>query len=254
MKLVRVNAMKRTQQRLLQQLLLSNKFSTHLNNITSHTEVVSSNSHELYPHLLQPLKLSKNVTLKNRVLMGSMHTGLEESGGFLFHSKLDQMASFYAERAKGQVGLIVTGGISPNEAGKGYFGAAKMSTSSESKQHSVVTQAVHDNGGKIVMQILHTGRYGYHPWIVSSSPIKSPIGWFTPKELTTDGVYETIDDFVRCAVLAKNAGYDGVEVMGSEGYLINQFLVTKTNKRTDEVEMLSWIRSTVDIDFVLITL
>jgi 2,4-dienoyl-CoA reductase (NADPH2) len=189
--------------------------------------------HSLYPKLLEPLDLG-HTTLKNRVLMGSMHTGLEESHSFFGDGKLHEMAAFYGERAKGEVGLIVTGGIGPNEAGRAALGAAKMTTLKESDQHMVVTEAVHKHGGKIAMQILHAGRYAYQPWAVSSSPIKAPIGWFTPKELSTFDVYMTIDDYVRCAVLAKRAGYDGVEVMGSEGYLINQFLVTKTNKRTDE--------------------
>ena len=147
---------------------------------------------------------------------------------------LDELAAYFAERAKGEVGLMVTGGIAPNEAGRVGFGAAKMTTFAESNQHKVVTDAVHEHGGRIAMQILHTGRYAYHPFPVSASAIKAPIGWFKPTALTTGDVYDTIDDFVRCAVLAKNSGYDGVEIMGSEGYLINQFLVKKTNKRTDE--------------------
>jgi 2,4-dienoyl-CoA reductase (NADPH2) len=218
-----------------------------------------------YTQLLSPLTLTGNVTLKNRVLMGSMHTGLEESSFmFLFPGKLDEMAAFYAERAKGQVGLIVTGGISPNFAGKGYPTAAKMSTTSESKQHQVVTSAVHEQGGKIAMQILHTGRYGYHPWLVSASAVKAPINSYTPKALSSVGVEETIDDFVRCAALARNAGYDGVEIMGSEGYLINQFLVQRTNKRTDEwggsyenrmrlpVEIVRRVRLALGPDFIII--
>jgi 2,4-dienoyl-CoA reductase (NADPH2) len=216
-----------------------------------------------YVKLMEPLQLG-HVTLKNRVLMGSMHTGLEEAGGFLFPKQLDEMAAFYAERAKGEVGLIVTGGISPNEAGKGYFGAAKMSTLAESKRHNIVTDAVHSNGGKIAMQILHSGRYAYHPWLVSSSPLKAPIGWFTPKALSTIEVTKTIDDFVKCAELAKKAGYDGVEIMGSEGYLINQFLVNRTNKRTDEwggtyenrmrlpIEIVKNIRKATGKDFIVI--
>eukprot|EP01038_Epipyxis_sp_PR26KG_P004747 gene4747-6658_t len=217
-----------------------------------------------YPKLLEPLDLG-HVVLKNRVLMGSMHTGLEEPAGGIFkQGTLEDMASFYAERAKGQVGLIVTGGISPNDAGKGYPGAAKMSTDSESDHHKIVTAAVHENGGRIAMQILHTGRYAYHPWAVSASPIKAPIGWFTPKELTSAEVKSTIADFVKCAVLAKKAGYDGVEIMGSEGYLINQFIVKKTNKRTDEwggsyanrirlpVEIVKSVREAVGKDFIII--
>lgn len=184
-----------------------------LHSFSTNLKQVHHITHDLYPKLLEPLKVTKNITLKNRVLMGSMHTGLEESNGFLLSKNLDEMAAFYAERAKGEVGLIVTGGISPNIAGRGYFGAAKMSTISESNHHKIVTQAVHEHGGRIAMQILHTGRYGYHPLSVSASAIKAPIGWFTPIALSTIDVYNTIDDFVKCAVLAKRAGYDGVEVM-----------------------------------------
>lgn len=217
-----------------------------------------------YPKLLEPLDLGFT-TLKNRVLMGSMHTGLEESGGLFSSSDgLHEMAAFYAERAKGDVGLIVTGGIAPNASGRAYFTAAKMSTPSEANHHKVVTKAVHENGGKICMQILHTGRYGYHPWNVSASAIKAPIGWFTPKALTGDEVLQNIDDFVKCASLAKEAGYDGVEIMGSEGYFINQFLVSRTNKRTDEwggsyenrcklpLEIVKKTRAAVGKDFIII--
>jgi 2,4-dienoyl-CoA reductase (NADPH2) len=224
----------------------------------------ASNPNKYYPHLFEPLNLG-HVTLKNRILMGSMHTGLEEPGGLLpFNKSLDEMAAFYAERAKGEVGLIVTGGIAPNNAGRGYVAAAKMSTSSEAKLHSVVTQAVHEQGGKIAMQILHTGRYGYHPWAVSASPLKAPIGWFTPKELTSSEIESTIDDFAKCASLSKEAGYDGVEIMGSEGYFINQFLVKRTNKRTDEwggsyrnrmrlpVEIVKRVRKATGPDFIII--
>jgi 2,4-dienoyl-CoA reductase (NADPH2) len=193
--------------------------------------------------------------------MGSMHTGLEEPG---LYSGLDEMAEFYAERARGEAGIIVTGGISPNAAGVGFIGASKLTSKSDARKHKVVTDAVHENGGYIAMQILHTGRYGYHYWTVSSSAIKAPIGWSTPKALCTKEVYDTIDDFTRCAVLAKEAGYDGVEIMGSEGYLINQFLVERTNKRTDEwggsyqnrmrfpIEIVKKTREAVGNDFVII--
>jgi 2,4-dienoyl-CoA reductase (NADPH2) len=144
------------------------------------------------------------------------------------------MAAFYAERARGGVGLIVTGGISPNSAGRGYPFAAKMTSDGEARHHEIVTQAVHAEGGKMLMQLLHTGRYAYTPWPVAPSPIRAPIGWATPSALTSAQVETTIGDYVRAAVLAKRAGYDGVEVMGSEGYLINQFIVAHTNKRTDE--------------------
>ena len=181
-----------------------------------------------YPHLLAPLDLGFR-TLKNRVLMGSMHTGLEESpGGF------DRMAAFYAERARGQVGLIVTGGIAPNKEGNAMpFGNA-MDNEEEASKHKVITEAVHKEGGVICMQILHVGRYGYQESNVSASDTKAPISPFPAKALTIDGIERTIEDYVRCAALAQYAGYDGVEIMGSEGYLINQFIVTKTNRRTDE--------------------
>jgi 2,4-dienoyl-CoA reductase (NADPH2) len=181
-----------------------------------------------YPLLFQPLDLGFT-TLKNRILMGSMHTGLEESkNGF------QRQAAYFAERAKGGVGLIVTGGVAPNRAGWTSPFASKLSTKSEAREHKIVTDAVHAEGGKICMQILHAGRYGYHPLAVAPSAIKSPISPLKPWKLTQGGIRRTIKDFVNCAKLAQEAGYDGVEIMGSEGYLINQFIVTKTNKRTDE--------------------
>jgi 2,4-dienoyl-CoA reductase (NADPH2) len=181
-----------------------------------------------YEYLFKPLDLGFT-TLKNRVIMGSMHLGLEEKkGGF------EKMAVFYGERAKGGVSLIITGGISPNKAGKVQFNGSVM-TESEVDNHKKITSSVHDNGGKIAMQLLHTGRYGFHPDIVSASPIQAPINpMFKPKEMTHQDILDTIDDFVNASVLAEKAGYDGVEVMGSEGYLINQFIALKTNKRTDE--------------------
>ncbi|MEY4763558.1 MAG: NADPH-dependent 2,4-dienoyl-CoA reductase [Pseudomonadota bacterium] len=181
-----------------------------------------------YPHLLAPLDLGFT-TLRNRVLMGSMHVGLEEAkNGF------ERMAAFYAERARGQVGLIVTGGIAPNDAGRVAMGAAAMTTPEEAEHHKVVTQAVHEAGGKIAMQILHAGRYAFHPGLVGPSSIKAPISPIPPRELSTAEVEQTIADFARCAQLAQSAGYDGVEIMGSEGYLINQFIAARTNQRTDE--------------------
>ncbi len=181
-----------------------------------------------YPHLFEPLDLGFT-TLKNRILMGSMHTGLEESkNGFA------KQAAYFAERAKGGVGLIVTGGVAPNRAGWTSPFGSKLSTRSEAKQHQLITEAVHAEGGKICMQILHTGRYGYHPICVAPSAIKSPISPFKPWKLSRGGIQRTINDFVNCAKLAQEAGYDGVEIMGSEGYLINQFIVSKTNQRTDE--------------------
>ena len=184
--------------------------------------------HTKYPKLLEPLDLGFT-TLKNRVLMGSMHTGLEEE-----KNGYERMAAYYAERAKGGVGLIVTGGIAPNRAGwVGPF-SSKLSDKKTAERHKKITKAVHDNDGKICMQILHTGRYGYHPFLVAPSGIKSPITPFKPWVLSKKGIKRTIKDFVKCAELARYAGYDGVEIMGSEGYLINQFIVKKTNKRTDE--------------------
>jgi len=181
-----------------------------------------------YPHLLAPLDLGFT-TLKNRVLMGSMHTGLEEApDGY------ERMAAFYAARARGGVGLIVTGGIAPNLSGRGAPTHAQLSFPWQTKKHRIVTEAVHAAGGKIAMQILHTGRYAYHPLAVAPSAIKSPISPFRPRALTRWGVRKTVADYARCAVLAQRAGYDGVEIMGSEGYLINQFIAPQTNHRTDE--------------------
>lgn len=214
--------------------------------------------HARYPHLLAPLDLGFT-TLRNRTLMGSMHTGLEERpNGFA------RMAAYFAERAKGGVGLIVTGGIGPNEEGCVAHGAAKMTTAEEAEQHKVVTQAVHEAGGKICMQILHAGRYAYSPKLVAPSAVQAPINPFTPKELDEEGIQKQINDFVTCATLAQSAGYDGVEVMGSEGYFINQFLVAHVNKRTDRwggsyenrmrlpVEIVSRIREAVGPNFIII--
>lgn len=181
-----------------------------------------------YPNLLAPLNLGFT-TLKNRVLMGSMHVGLEEApGGY------DRMAAFYAERAKGGVALIVTGGISPNDHGVTFHGGSKLHTIEEAEKHKVITQAVHEAGGKIAMQILHTGRYSYQAENVAPSPIQAPINPVKPHALTSAEVQQTIDDFANCAKLAQYAGYDGVEIMGSEGYLINEFIAARTNHRDDE--------------------
>ena len=181
-----------------------------------------------YPHLLSELDLGFT-KLKNRVLMGSMHTNLEEEkNGF------EKLAAFYAERAKGDVGLIVTGGMAPNWEGWLKPFAERMTNQSHLKKHKIVTDAVHSEGGKIAMQILHAGRYAYHPLSVAPSRIQAPINPFKPRALTTWGVRRTINDFADSAALAREAGYDGVEIMGSEGYLINQFIVQHTNKRTDE--------------------
>ena len=212
----------------------------------------------LYPHMLAPLDLGFT-TLRNRVLMGSMHTGLEERPqGF------ERMAAFFAERARGGVGLIVTGGFGPNTEGSVGKGAAKLTTPEEAEQHKVVTQAVHEAGGKICMQILHAGRYAFTPEQVSASPVQSPINPFTPKELDEAGIEKQISDFVNCAALAQVAGYDGVEIMGSEGYFINQFLVERVNQRTDRwggsyenrmrlpLEIVRRVRAAVGPEFIII--
>jgi 2,4-dienoyl-CoA reductase (NADPH2) len=181
-----------------------------------------------YPNMLAPLDLGFT-TLKNRVLMGSMHVGLEEAkDGFA------RMAAFYAERAKGDVGLIVTGGIAPNDRARPMPGGAAMTTQKEADKHKVVTEAVHAAGGKICMQILHFGRYAYHPELVAPSALKAPISPFRPHALTTEEVSQTIEDYANAAALAQSAGYDGVEIMGSEGYLINEFIARQTNQRDDE--------------------
>jgi 2,4-dienoyl-CoA reductase (NADPH2) len=211
-----------------------------------------------YPHLLAPLDLG-HVTLRNRVLMGSMHVGLEEERG-----PFPKLAAYFAARARGGVGLIVTGGVSPNRAGQVKPFAATLSSRREADRHRNVTDAVHAEGGRICLQILHAGRYAYHPWAVAPTRLKSPISPFSPWGLTGRGVAGTVDDFVRCARLARDAGYDGVEVMGSEGYLINQFIVSHTNRRTDSwggsyenrirfpVEIVRRIRAEVGADFIVI--
>jgi 2,4-dienoyl-CoA reductase (NADPH2) len=211
-----------------------------------------------YPHLLSPLDLGF-VTLPNRVLMGSMHVGLEEAeGGFA------RMAEFYAARARGGVGLIVTGGIAPNEAGRPYEGGAKLTTEEEAERHRVITEAVHREGGRIALQLLHFGRYAYHRDLVAPSPLQAPISPYVPRELTDAEVEETIEDYVRAARLARRAGYDGVEIMGSEGYLVNEFLAAPTNRRTDRwggpyenrmrfpVEIVRRVREAVGEDFILV--
>lgn len=211
-----------------------------------------------YPYLLSELDLGFT-KLKNRVLMGSMHVGLEEApNGF------ERMAAFYAERARGGVGLIVTGGIAPNDCARPMPGGAKMTTIEEAEKHKIVTKAVHDAGGKICMQILHFGRYAYHPELVAPSAIKAPINSFRPRALSSDEVEQTIEDFVRAASLAQGAGYDGVEIMGSEGYLINEFIATHTNQRDDAwggsyenrirfpLEIVRRTRAKVGANFILI--
>jgi 2,4-dienoyl-CoA reductase (NADPH2) len=211
-----------------------------------------------YPHLLSPLDLGF-VTLPNRVLMGSMHTGLEDrAAGY------PKLAAYLAERAAGGAGLIVTGGIAPNVAGWVAPFAGKLSTRRELPRHRLVTDAVHAAGGKVCMQILHAGRYAYHPFAVAPSPLKSPISPFRPRGLGARGVEAQIRAFARCASLAREAGYDGVEIMGSEGYLINEFIASRTNRRKDDwggdferrsrfpVEIVRRVREAVGPDFILI--
>ncbi|MCB5314914.1 NADPH-dependent 2,4-dienoyl-CoA reductase [Yersinia intermedia] len=211
-----------------------------------------------YPHLLAPLDLGFT-TLKNRVLMGSMHTGLEE-----LPDGPQRLAAFYAERAAGGVGLIVTGGIAPNKQGVVYQGASVLNDAAQVPHHQIVTDAVHQAGGKIALQILHAGRYSYQKHPVAPSALQAPINPFTPQALSSDEVRQTIADFANCAQLAKQAGYDGVEVMGSEGYLINQFLTARTNQRDDDwggdftrrmrfaVEIVRAVREATGTDFILI--
>jgi 2,4-dienoyl-CoA reductase (NADPH2) len=211
-----------------------------------------------YPHLLAPLDLGFT-TLPNRVLMGSMHTGLEDG-----RKHFSAMAAYFAERARGGVGLMVTGGFAPNIEGWAKPFAGTLATHGAARRHREVTDAVHAEGGKIALQILHTGRYGYHPLCVAPSRIQSPISPFTPRELSARGIERQIRAFVRCAALAREAGYDGVEVMGSEGYFINQFLVAHTNHRSDDwggsyakrmrlaLEIVQRVREAVGPDFILI--
>ncbi|MBQ0746248.1 MAG: NADPH-dependent 2,4-dienoyl-CoA reductase [Marinobacter sp.] len=211
-----------------------------------------------YPNLLEPLDLGFT-KLRNRTLMGSMHTGLEEAkNGF------ERLAAFYAERARGGVALIVTGGIGPNPEGGVFQGAAKMTNDEEVEKHKIITSAVHEADGKICMQILHAGRYAYSPALVAPSAIQAPINPFKPKELDEAGIEKQIEDYAVCAQLAQTAGYDGVEIMGSEGYFINQFIVAHTNHRTDQwggsyenrirlpIEIVRRVRERVGENFILI--
>lgn len=215
-------------------------------------------THPHYPQLFTPLDLGFT-TLKNRVLMGSMHLGLEElPDGF------ERMAVFYAERARANVALIVTGGIGPNPEGAVQAHAAILNKSEQLPQHQLVTQAVHAEGGKICMQILHTGRYAYNPKLVAPSALQAPINRFVPHELTPAEIEAQIEDFVNCARLAQQANYDGVEIMGSEGYLLNEFIAQRTNHRTDEwggayenrirfpVEVVRRVREAVGAEFIII--
>ncbi|MQY26356.1 NADPH-dependent 2,4-dienoyl-CoA reductase [Nocardia aurantia] len=211
-----------------------------------------------YPHLSEPLTVG-SVTLRNRVVMGSMHTGLEDRAW-----DINRLAAYFAERARGGVGLIITGGYAPNREGWLLPFGAKLTSRTEAYRHRTVTRAVHAEGGRIALQILHAGRYAYVPFSVSASSIKAPVNPFRPRALSDRGIERTIEDYVRCARLAQFAGYDGVEVMGGEGYLINQFLAPRTNKRTDRwggtaanrrrfpLEIVRRIRAAVGDDFLLV--
>lgn len=211
-----------------------------------------------YPNLLQPLDLGFT-TLKNRVLMGSMHLGLEEAkNGF------ERMAAFYAERARGGVAMMVTGGIGPNAEGAVWANAAQMATAEDVAKHRTITDAVHAEDSKICMQILHTGRYAYNPQPVAPSALQAPINPFKPRELSEDDIEQQIQDFIRSASLAQEAGYDGVEIMGSEGYLLNQFIAARTNHREDDwggsfekrirfpVDVVRRVREAVGTNFIII--
>src|SRR5262245_29629030 len=211
-----------------------------------------------YPNLLAPLDLGFT-RLANRVLMGSMHTGLEDES-----KHFGRLAAYLAERAKGGVGLIVTGGFAPNIEGWVSPFSSRLASSGAARRHPPITASVHAEGGKIALQILHAGRYGYHPLAVAPSRIQSPISPFTPRELSERGIERQIRAFVRCARLAREAGYDGVEIMGSEGYFLNEFLVTHTNQRSDRwggtyehrmrlpLEVVERVRQAVGPDFVII--
>ena len=211
--------------------------------------------HNSYPNLLNPLDLGFT-QLKNRVLMGSMHTGLEEAA-----NGHERMAAYFAERAKGGVGLIVTGGIGPNSEGSTHPNTKNLVTDEDVANHRQITDAVHREDGKICMQILHTGRYAYSPDLVA---IKAPINPFTPKAIDEDEIYKQIDDFVFTSLQAQKAGYDGVEIMGSEGYFLNQFIAARTNQRDDDwggsyenrirlpIEVVRRVREAVGEHFIII--
>ena len=224
----------------------------------SPTKSTSMPGHSLYPNLFQPLDLGFT-QLKNRIMMGSMHTGLEEAeNGHI------RMAAYFAERARGGVALIITGGFGPNSEGGTHEGTKRLVSEQDVQEHQIITQAVHDADSKICLQILHTGRYGMGDRCVGPSPIKSPISFFTPKELDNDGIHKQIDDFVFTALKAKEAGYDGVEIMGSEGYFISQFIARQANKREDEwgatyenrirlpIEIIRRVREAVGDEFIII--
>ncbi|MFT5119152.1 MAG: 2,4-dienoyl-CoA reductase (NADPH2) [Psychrobacter glaciei] len=219
-------------------------------------DTASTNEH--YPHLFEPLDLGFT-TLKNRMVMGSMHTGLEDR--FYNYGKL---AAYFAERAKGGVAMMITGGIAPNREGWLSPVGGTMNSKADVINHQRVTRAAHKHDSKIIMQILHSGRYGYQPFVVSSSPIKSPISPFKPRKMSIKNIEQTVEDYARSAKLAKQAGYDGVEIMGSEGYLLNQFLSRHVNKRTDEyggdiqnrmkfaVDIVKAVRAATGEDFIIL--
>ncbi|WP_367109668.1 FAD-dependent oxidoreductase [uncultured Psychrobacter sp.] len=227
-------------------------------NASTDKTINTANANEHYPHLFEPLDLGFT-TLKNRLVMGSMHTGLEDR--FYNYGKL---AAYFAERAKGGVAMMITGGISPNREGWLLPAGGTMNTKMDVINHQRVTRAAHKYDSKIIMQILHSGRYGYHPFIVSSSPIKSPITPFKPRKMSIKNIEQTVEDYARCAKLAKQAGYDGVEIMGSEGYLLNQFLSNHVNQRDDEyggdingrmkfaVDVVKAVRAAVGEDFIIV--
>jgi 2,4-dienoyl-CoA reductase (NADPH2) len=213
---------------------------------------------QLYPNLFQPLDLGFT-QLKNRIVMGSMHSGLEEAeNGHV------RMAAYFAERARGGVSLIVTGGFGPNSEGGTHEGTKRLVSAQDVEEHQLITQAVHDAGSKICLQILHTGRYGMGDRCVGPSPVKSPISFFVPKELDDEGIHKQIDDFVFTALKAQEAGYDGVEIMGSEGYFLSQFIARQANKRDDKwgatyedrirlpIEVIRRVREAVGEKFIII--
>ncbi|MBT0587441.1 NADPH-dependent 2,4-dienoyl-CoA reductase [Alteromonas oceanisediminis] len=220
--------------------------------------VSTHKQNEHYPHLFRPLDLGFT-TLKNRILMGSMHTGLEEAP-----NGHERMAAFFAERARGGVGLIVTGGIGPNDEGATHAETHRLDSDQAVENHKIVTQAVHDAGGKICMQILHTGRYAYNKDLVAPSAVQAPINPFKPKPLDADGIEKQIEDFIFTAKQAQRAGYDGVEIMGSEGYFLNQFIAARTNHRDDEwggsyenriklpIDVVRRVRAAVGDEFIII--
>ena len=232
--------------------------SVSTNNASSTNTIDVADTSEHYPHLFEPLDLGFT-TLKNRLVMGSMHTGLEDR--FYNYGKL---AAYFAERARGGVAMMITGGISPNREGWLLPAGGTMNTKMDVINHQRVTRAAHKYDSKIIMQILHSGRYGYHPFSVSASPIKSPITPFKPRKMSIKNIEQTVEDYARCAKLAKQAGYDGVEIMGSEGYLLNQFLSRHVNKRTDEyggdiqnrmkfaIDVVKAVRAAVGEDFIIL--